>query len=152
MNTAGNDNAAGTDPSSGVQVLQPPGWAEPSGYANGVVASGRYVVLAGQIGWNPATSTFETDDFAEQVRQALANIVELLKEAGAEPSHLVRLTWYITDRAEYGAARRETGRAYRETLGRKFPPMSVVEVSGLIEERAKVEIEATAVIPSRQTG
>lgn len=146
MSAAREGNAAGGDARPGARVLQPRGWAEPSGYTNGVVASGRYVVLAGQIGWNPATSTFETDDFAEQARQALSNIAELLKEAGAEPSHLVRLTWYITDRAEYVAARRETGRAYRETLGRHYPPMSVVVVSGLIEERAKVEIEATAVM------
>ncbi len=127
--------------------LDPVGWLPPRGYANGVVASGRLVVLAGQIGWNPASGTFETDDFVLQVRQALANIAVLLGEAGAEASHLVRLTWFITDRDAYLAAQREIGEAYRDIMGRHYPPMSVVMVSALMEGRALVEIEATAVLP-----
>ena len=127
--------------------LDPVGWMPPRGYANGVVASGKLVVLAGQIGWNPASGTFETDDFVLQVRQALTNIAVLLGEAGAEASHLVRLTWFITDRDAYLAAQRELGEAYRDVMGRHYPPMSVVMVSALIEPRALVEIEATAVLP-----
>jgi enamine deaminase RidA (YjgF/YER057c/UK114 family) len=130
------------------KVLSPQGWAPPRGYANGVVASGRIIALAGQIGWNPATTTFESDDFVAQVRQALENVVMLLREAGAEPQHLVRLTWFITDRKAYLAAQREIGVVYREVIGRQYPPMSVVVVAGLIEERAMVEIEATAVLPT----
>jgi enamine deaminase RidA (YjgF/YER057c/UK114 family) len=132
---------------SGPRVLRPSGWAPPRGYADGMVASGRYLVLAGQVGWNPATAAFETDDFAGQVKQALRNIVTLLAEAGAAPRHLVRLTWFVTDRAAYVEARQEIGRAYRELIGTHYPPMSVVVVAGLVEERAKVEIEATAVVP-----
>ena len=129
--------------------LQPDGWPPPRGYTNGVVAAaGRMVVLAGQIGWNPATAAFETDVFASQVRQALANIVTLLHAAGARPEDLVRLTWFITDREAYLAARREIGSAYRAVIGAHYPPMSVIVVSGLIEERALVEIEATAVVPA----
>lgn len=127
--------------------LQPPGWAPAKGYANGVSARGRFVFVAGQIGWNPATSAFETDDFVEQVAQTLRNIVAVLKEAGAEPRHLTRLTWYITDKPAYLAGQRDIGKAYREILGRHFPAMAVVVVSALIEDRAKVEIEATAVVP-----
>jgi enamine deaminase RidA (YjgF/YER057c/UK114 family) len=133
--------------SSDAQPLRPNGWAPPRGYTDGIVASGRVVVLAGQVGWNPQTAAFETDDFAAQVRQALTNVVTLLGEAGAEPRHLVRLTWYVTDRAEYVAARRAIGAAYREVVGMHYPAMSVVVVAGLVEERAKVEIEATAVVP-----
>ena len=129
------------------RLLQPDGWDSPRGYANGVVAQGRLVVLAGQIGWNPATSAFETDDVAGQCQQALANVLALLTEAGATPQHLVRLTWFITDRAAYVAAQKELGRAYRELFGKHYPAMSVVVVAALMEERAKVEIEATAVIP-----
>ena len=129
------------------RLLQPDGWDAPRGYANGVVATGRLVVLAGQIGWNPSTSAFETDDFAGQCQQALANVLALLTEAGATPRHLVRLTWFITDRAAYVAAQKELGRAYRELFGKHYPAMSVVVVAGLMEERAQVEIEATAVIP-----
>ena len=129
------------------RLLQPDGWDAPRGYANGVVAQGRLVILAGQIGWNPSTSTFETDDFAGQCQQALANVLALLTEAGAPPQHLVRLTWFITDRAAYVAAQKELGRAYRELFGKHYPAMSVVVVAGLMEERAQVEIEATAVIP-----
>ena len=127
--------------------ISPRGWAPPRGYANGVVARGRVITLAGQIGWNPASGMFETDDFVGQTRQALENVAMLLSEAGAEPHHLVRLTWFITDRAAYLAAQREIGQAYRELMGTHYPPMSVVVVAGLIEERAKVEIEATAVLP-----
>lgn len=130
------------------RVLEPSGWLPPRGYANGVVASGHVIALAGQIGWNPATATFETDDFVLQVRHALANVATLLREAGAEPRHLVRLTWYITDRAAYLGAQREIGVAYREIMAKSYPPMSVVVVSSLIERRAQVEIEATAVLPA----
>jgi enamine deaminase RidA (YjgF/YER057c/UK114 family) len=128
-------------------VLHPSGWAKPVGYADGVVASGRLVVLAGQIGWNPATQTIASDDLAEQARQALTNVVRLLAEAGGEPRHLVRLTWFVTSRDEYVASRRTLGAAYRETVGPHYPAMSVVVVAGLLEARAKVEIEATAVLP-----
>ena len=127
--------------------LHPAGWVPPRGYGHGVVATGRLVVLAGQIGWNPATAAFEVDDFAGQARQALRNVVTLLAEAGAAPRHLVRLTWFVTDRAAYVAARHELGLAYREVVGAHYPPMSVVVVAGLLEERALVEIEATAVVP-----
>ena len=127
--------------------LQPKGWAAPVGYTNGVAVQGRQVYVAGQIGWNPATCHFETDDLVEQVRQALENIVAVLREAGAEPSHLVRLTWYIVDKTAYIAARREIGSAYKAVIGRHYPPMSLVVVAALLEDRALVEIEATAVVP-----
>jgi enamine deaminase RidA (YjgF/YER057c/UK114 family) len=127
--------------------LRPSEWAPPQGYANGVVVSGRMVVLSGQVGWNPATAAFETDDFVAQARQALANVARLLAEAGAEPRHLVRLNWYVTDRAAYLATRRELGVAYREVLGLHYPPMTLVFVSAFVEERALLEIEATAVVP-----
>lgn len=133
--------------SSDARIVAPPGWAPPRGYADGISATGRQVVLSGQIGWNPATNTFDSDDFAEQAAQALRNVATLLREAGAEPRHLVRLTWYVTSRGEYMAARRELGRAYRDVLGAYYPAMSVVVVAGLLEERAKVEVEATAVVP-----
>ena len=127
------------------RVLQPPGWARPRGYANGIAAEGRQIFLAGQIGWN-AAQQIVGDDLAAQVRQALANIVELLRCAGAGPEHLVRLTWFITSREEYYTSIEGIGAAYRETIGRHFPAMSVVVVAGLLEPGAKVEIEATAVI------
>ena len=130
-----------------MDTLQPPGWPRPSGYANGVAASGRIVALAGQIGWNPRTGKFDADDFVGQVRQALANIVIILREAGAEPGHVVRLTWYITDKAAYVRESKAIGDAYRDAFGRHYPAMSVVVVAGLLEPKAKVEIEATAVIP-----
>ncbi len=132
------------------RILHPAEWAEPRGYSDGisVPASGRYVALAGQIGWDPATCTFETDSFSGQVRKALENIVTLLREAEAEPRHLVRLTWFVTRRSEYANARKELGVIYREVIGTYYPPMSVVIVSGLVEERAKVEIEATAIVPA----
>ena len=129
-----------------MNILQPPGWAPPKGYASGIAAEGRLVVTAGQIGWNPETCQIETDDFVEQVAQTLRNVVAVLKEAGAEPRHVVRLTWYITDRAAYLAGQREIGRVYREVMGRSFPAMAVVVVAGLLEGRAKVEIEGMAVV------
>jgi enamine deaminase RidA (YjgF/YER057c/UK114 family) len=129
------------------RIIRPNGWLPPRGYSDGMVASGRYVTLAGQIGWNPTRCEIDTDDFAAQTRQALRNVMTLLSEAGAEASHLVRLTWYVTSRSEYADARKEVGAAYREIIGAHFPPMSVVVVAGLFEPRAKVEIEATAVIP-----
>ncbi len=128
-----------------LQVLQPAGWPRPKGYANGIVAEGRQVFVAGQVGWD------EQQRFAEgmagQVRQTLKNIVAVLKEAGAGPEHIVRLTWYVTSRDEYYAELAQIGAAYREVLGRNFPAMAVVQVVALMEAQAKVEIEATAVIP-----
>lgn len=126
--------------------LQPPGWAPPRGYANGIAAEGRLVLVAGQIGWDPETGRME-DGFVAQTERALRNVAAVLAEGGAEPRNLARLTWYITDRAAYLSATREIGEAYRAVLGRTFPPMSVVVVAGLLEEGAVVEIEATAVIP-----
>jgi enamine deaminase RidA (YjgF/YER057c/UK114 family) len=128
------------------QTLNPEGWPRPTGYANGVVATGRLVVLAGQIGWNPETLQFEADDIVSQTRQALENVLTLLREADATPADLLRLTWYVTSREEYVSARREIGEAYRDVIGPIYPAMSVIVVSGLVEARAKVEIEATAVI------
>ena len=130
-------------------VLQPHGWPQPKGYSNGMVASGRIVMVAGQIGWNPVKAQIENDDFVLQVRQALVNIEAVLRTAGAIPSDVVRLTWYVTRRDEYIAAQKDIGRVYREIFGDHFPPMSVVVVAGLLEARAKVEIEATAVLPVR---
>jgi len=127
------------------EVLQPPGWARPSGYANGIAAQGRQVFVAGQIGWD-AEQRFVSDDFAVQSRQAFLNIVDVLACAGAGPQHLVRLTWYVTSREEYLASLSAIGVSYREIFGRIFPAMSVVVVAGLVEPRAKVEIEATAVV------
>jgi len=127
-------------------LLQPRGWKQPKGFANGVVAEGRLVLLAGQVGWN-ADQEFESDDFIDQARQALANIVTLLGEAGGRPEHIARLTWYVIDKKEYVARQSELGKAYRSVMGRHFPPMTLVQVVGLVEDRAKVEIEATAVVP-----
>ena len=129
-----------------MQLLQPAGWPRPKGYANGVAASGRQVYIAGMIGWN-AEGVFESDDFAAQARQALANIVAVLREAGGEPAHIVRMTWYVTDKREYLAAGRAVGQAFREVIGAYNAAMTAVEVRALMEDRAKVEIEATAVIP-----
>jgi enamine deaminase RidA (YjgF/YER057c/UK114 family) len=130
------------------RFLVPDEWPRPSGYAHGIQATGRFVFVAGQVGWNPITEKFETDDFSAQAAQAFRNIVSVLKQAGAEPSHVTRLTWFITDKKAYLEARREIGKAYREIMGKHFPPMSVIVVSALIEDRAKVEIEATAVVPN----
>jgi enamine deaminase RidA (YjgF/YER057c/UK114 family) len=128
-------------------IIHPDGWAPPVGYVNGVAARGRVVAVAGQVGWDPTTATFASDDFAAQTRQALANVAAVLRAAGAEPHHLVRLNWFVTSRAEYVAARLAIGKAYRDVIGRHYPAMTLVIVSGLVEERAKVEIEATAVVP-----
>ena len=128
------------------QILQPAGWARPRGYSNGIAAEGRQVYISGQIGWN-GQCEFTSDRFAEQVRQALANVVAVLAEAGGRPEHLVRLTWYITSREEYLAQIADVGSAYREIIGKNFPTMAVVQVVALVEARARVEIEATAVIP-----
>jgi enamine deaminase RidA (YjgF/YER057c/UK114 family) len=129
-----------------IRTLQPQGWKPARGYANGMVAQGRTVWLGGQIGWN-VDQVFETDDFVAQVRQTLANIVAILAEAGGRPEHVVRLTWFITDKQAYVSRLAEIGEAYRSVMGRHFPTMSVVQVVALIEDRAKVEIEATAVLP-----
>ena len=129
-----------------MKLLQPPEWLPPKGYANGIAARGTMVFVGGQIGWN-GQQVFETDDFIAQTRQALLNIVAVLREANAGPEHMVRMTWYIVDRDEYVARLKELGAAYREIIGRNFPTMSCVEVSRLVESRAKVEIEVTAVIP-----
>ncbi|MFQ5914603.1 MAG: RidA family protein [Nitrospinota bacterium] len=129
-----------------MQTLQPPGWPRPKGYSNGMVASGKMVFLAGLVGWNEQEQ-FETEEFAGQARQVFQNIVTLLNEAGARPEHIVRMTWFISDKEEYLASLREIGAAYREIIGRHYPPMSVIEVSGFIEEGAKLEVETTAVIP-----
>ena len=126
--------------------LQPPGWAPAKGYANGVAARGTLVFVGGQIGWN-AQQQFETDDFIEQTRQTLQNVVAVLKEAGAGPEHMVRMTWYVIDRVEYNARLKELGGVYREVMGKNFPAMSCVQVAALMEARAKVEIEVTAVLP-----
>ena len=126
--------------------LQPPGWAPAKGYANGIAARGTQIYIGGQIGWN-AQQQFETDDFIAQVHQALRNIADVLKEAGAGPEHMVRMTWYVIDRVEYNARLKELGGAYREVIGKHFPAMTCVEVAALMEARAKVEIEVTAVVP-----
>jgi enamine deaminase RidA (YjgF/YER057c/UK114 family) len=128
------------------EILQPAGWMRPRGYSNGVAATGRQIFLSGQIGWD-AECRVVSDRFSEQVRQALRNILSVLAAAGARSEHLVRLTWFVTSRAEYLAEASEIGAAYREVVGRHYPAMSVVEVSALVEAGAKVEIEATAVIP-----
>jgi enamine deaminase RidA (YjgF/YER057c/UK114 family) len=129
-----------------MQVILPPGWPRPKGYANGVIANGRMLFIAGMIGWD-AQGVFHSDDFAAQARQALEHVVAVLAEAGGRPEHLVRVTWYVTDKREYLAAAREIGRAWRELIGCYHAAMTAVEVRALIEDRAKVEIEATAVIP-----
>lgn len=127
------------------RTLLPSGWKKPKGYANGVAARGTLIFVAGQIGWN-ANEEFDTDDFVGQTQQALQNIIAVLKEAGAEPRHLVRLTWYVTDKDEYLNRLSAVGEAYRRVVGRHYPAMTLVEVRRLVEGRAKVEIEATAVI------
>ena len=129
-----------------MRVLQPAGFAPPKGYANGIACEGGLVFVSGQIGWD-AQHRMVSTGFADQVRQALRNVVAVIGEAGGTPEHVARLTWYVTDKREYLAMQREIGAAYREVMGRHFPAMSVVEVRGLLEDGAKVEIEATAVIP-----
>lgn len=129
-----------------MQILQPPGWAKPKGYSNGIVAKGRMVFVSGQVGWN-AQEKFDTSDFVGQARQALANIVAILAEAGAKPEHMVRMTWYVGDRKEYLASAKALGAAYREVIGRHYPVMTAVQVAGFVEDGAKLEIEVTAVLP-----
>ena len=129
-----------------MQVLLPPGWPRPRGYSNGVAATGRMVFVAGMVGWD-AEGRFASDTIAGQTRQALQNIVDVLKVAGAKPEHIVRMTWYVTDKREYVAAYPEIGVAFRELIGSFNAAMTAVEVSALIEDQAKVEIEVTAVIP-----
>ncbi len=129
-----------------MQTLQPPHWVRPRGYSNGVMARGQMVFVAGMIGWD-AQCVFHTDDMAGQVRQALTNIVEVLREAGARPEHIVRMTWYVTDKTEYVAAYPEIGKSFRELIGSFNAAMTAIEVVALMEDRAKVEIEVTAVIP-----
>jgi len=128
------------------EFLHPRSWKPALGYANGVAASGRMIFCGGLIGWN-AQQEFESDDFIDQVAQTLRNIVAVLAEAGAGPEHIVRLTWYVTDKREYLARLKELGRVYREIIGKHFPAMALVQVVALVEDRAKVEIEATAVVP-----
>ena len=129
-----------------MHILHPKHWSVAKGFSNGVAAEGRQVFVAGQVGWN-AQQEFASDDFVAQVEQALRNILEVLAEADANPEHLVRLTWYVTDKREYLSRARELGAAYRRVIGRHFPAMALVQVVALVEDRAKVEIEATAVVP-----
>lgn len=128
--------------------LQPPDWTPPKGYANGIAASGTMIFVGGQIGWN-TEQKFETDDFIAQCAQTLRNILAVLQEAHAGPEHMVRMTWYVIDRVEYNARLQELGTVYRDVMGRNFPAMTCVEVSGLMEARAKIEIEVTAVLPHK---
>ena len=129
-----------------MQVLLPPGWPRPRGYANGVTAKGRMVFVAGMIGWD-AQGVFHSDELGAQARQALQNVVEVLKEGGARPEHIVRMTWYVTNKKEYVAAYPEIGKAFKELIGSFNAAMTAVEVAALVEDRAKVEIEVTAVVP-----
>ena len=129
-----------------LEFLHPSNWKPAIGYSNGVAAKGRMIFTGGLIGWN-ADAEFETDDFAGQVAQVLRNIVAVLAEGGAKPEHIVRLTWYVTSKADYLGSLKELGRAYKEIIGRHYPAMALVQVVALVEDRAKVEIEATAVIP-----
>ena len=128
------------------EILQPEGWAKPAGYSNGIAARGKLVFIGGQVGWN-GQYQFETDDFAGQVRQTLENIVAILAEAGAGPEHITTMTWYFTSKAEYLANLKGLGQAYRDVIGKHFPAMAAVEVTALVEDRAKVEIQAMAVVP-----
>ncbi len=129
-----------------ITKIQPPDWAEPRGYANGMLARGTLLFVGGQIGWN-AQQQFESDDFVAQTRQTLLNIAAVLKAGGAGPEHMVRMTWYVVDRQEYVARLKELGGVYREVMGKNFPAMTCVAVAALVEERAQVEIEVTAVLP-----
>ncbi len=128
------------------KTLHPAGWAPAKGFSNGILVEGRQVFVAGQVGWN-AEQVFESDDFVAQTEQALRNIVAVLAEAGAGPEHIVRMTWYVISKRDYVDRLREVGQAYRTVIGRNFPAMTLVQVVALVEDRAKVEIEATAVIP-----
>src|SRR5258706_1646280 len=127
-------------------ILQPPGWARPRGFANGISARGTLVFIAGQVGWTPQEEWKESS-FAGQFRQALLNVISVLKEANGRPEHIVRLTWYVIDKREYLASLKEVGAAYRELMGKHYPVMAVVQVTGLVEDKARLEIEATAVVP-----
>ncbi|HEY2035893.1 MAG TPA: RidA family protein [Steroidobacteraceae bacterium] len=129
------------------RALQPEGWLRPSGYSNGVQTQGRQVFIAGQVGWNPSSGKFESAALVDQVAQALRNVLAVLAQAEGRPEHIARMTWYLTNRAEYLAQLKQIGIAYREVMGKHFPAMTAVEVTALIEAQAKVEIEATAVIP-----
>jgi enamine deaminase RidA (YjgF/YER057c/UK114 family) len=129
-----------------MQTLQPPSWPRPRGYSNGVAAEGRLVFVAGQIGWD-ASQRVVSDDLVDQLRQTLENTLAVLREAGAGPEHVARMTWYVTDKHEYLARAREIGEAYRALMGRHYPAMAVVEVKAPLEDRAKIEIETTAVVP-----
>ena len=129
-----------------MQILQPPAWARPKGFSNGIAANGTLVFIAGQIGWT-GEGEWKAHSFAAQFRQALQNILDVLKEANGRPEHIVRLTWYVLDKQEYLASLKEVGAAYRDLMGRHYPTMAVVQVSGLVEDEARLEIEATAVIP-----
>lgn len=141
---ASTSRASGSAP--GLQPVNPPGWPQPKGYVNGMTGRGRLVFVAGQIGW-PATQVFATDDLVDQLDQALRNTVAVLEAAGARPEHIARMTWYITDKREYLARLPEIGRVWRAILGRHFPAMALVQVVALIEDRAKIEIETTALVP-----
>jgi enamine deaminase RidA (YjgF/YER057c/UK114 family) len=129
-----------------MQILQPPDWTRPRGYSNGIATRGQLVFVAGQVGWD-AQCQFQTGDLTDQVRQALQNVVAVLAQAGARPEHIVRMTWYVTDKREYVAAFRSIGEAYRAVIGSHYPVMTALQVPALIEDQAKVEIEVTAVIP-----
>ena len=129
-----------------MQILQPPRWARPKGFSNGIACTGKLVFIAGQVGWT-GEGKWEARDFAGQFRQALANILEVLAQAGGRPEHIVRLTWYVLNKKEYLGSLKEVGAAYRELMGRHYPTMAVVQVSGLVEDEARLEIEATAVVP-----
>ena len=129
-----------------MKILQPPSWARPRGFSNGVAAKGQMIFVSGMVGWD-AEGKFVSNEFVGQARQALKNIVEVLAEAKAKPEHITRMTWYVTDKKEYLAASKELGAVYREIIGAHYPAMTAVEVAGLIEDQAKVEIEVTAVIP-----
>lgn len=135
-----------------MKILQPPDWMAPRGYSNGILTEmqvgSKLVFVGGQVGWN-GQQQFESDDLADQVRQTLSNIVAILAEGGAKPEHIVRMTWYVTDKNEYVAAYPAIGKHYREFIGRHFPAMTAVEVADLVEDRAKVEIEVTAVVPAQ---
>ena len=128
-----------------MQILQPPGWARAKGFSNGIAASGKLVFIAGQVGWT-GEGEWISRDFAGQFRQALANILEVLAQANGKPEHIVRLTWYVLDKHEYLSSLKAVGQAYRELMGRHYPTMAVVQVSGLVEDEARLEIEATAVV------
>jgi enamine deaminase RidA (YjgF/YER057c/UK114 family) len=129
-----------------MQILQPPGWVRAKGFSNGISGTGKLVFIAGQIGWT-GEQKWEARDFAGQFRQTLKNVLAVLAEAGGKPEHLVRLTWYVLDKNEYLASLKEVGAAYRALMGKHYPTMAVVQVSGLVEDEARLEIEATAVIP-----